>query len=74
MIDDIIEIIANELHIDIDDISADTDIVWQLDADSLSIQTIIMTLEDTFGITVSDEAILSIRTPALIAEYIENNS
>lgn len=74
MLNDIIEIIANELNLDVDEVSADTDIVKELDADSLSIQTIIMTIEDTYGITVSDDAITELRTPALIVEYIENNS
>ncbi len=74
MLDNIIEIIANELNLDIDEVGADTDIVQELEADSLSIQTIIMTIEDTYGITVSDEAIVDLRTPALIVEYIESNT
>ena len=74
MLDNIIEIIANELNLDIDEVCADTDIVQELEADSLSIQTIIMTIEDTYGITVSDEAIVDLRTPALIVEYIESNT
>lgn len=74
MLENIKEIIANELGVDIQEIMDDSDIVDDLGADSLAVVDIVMALEDTYGIFVADEEIIDIRTPMAIVEYIEKNS
>lgn len=74
MINRIIETIARELAIEEERISAESDIIEDLCANSLDIVSIITALEDTYGITVPDEAIIDLRTPALIVNYIEENT
>ena len=71
MLEKIIQIIAEQLHMDPSDISADSLITDELNADSLDIVEILMTLEDTFHMEIPDEDIEGIRTPADIAVYLE---
>ena len=71
MLDKVIEVIARELAIEEELVSAESDIIEDLCANSLDIVSIITALEDTYGLTVPDEAIIDLRTPALIVNYIE---
>ncbi len=71
MINKIIEVVARELAIEEELVSAESDIIEDLCANSLDIVSIITALEDTYGLTVPDEAITDLRTPALIVDYIE---
>lgn len=69
MVEKIREILAEQL--DLDEIKADSDIQEDLEADSLDVMDIMTEIEDEFDIEVEDDAIESLRTPALIAAYIE---
>lgn len=73
MLEKVKEIIANELHIDESEVADDADIIEDLGADSLSVVTILMSLEEETGVSIPDEAAAELRTPKDIAEYIENN-
>lgn len=73
MIERIKQIIAEELHIDAAGIRDDADIIEDLGADSLSVVTIIMNAEDEFGISIPDEAVADLRTPAAMAAFAEAN-
>ena len=72
MLDQVKQLIADELHIDSASISDDADIIEDLGADSLSVVTIIMNAEDEFGISIPDETVADLRTPAAMAAYVEN--
>lgn len=71
MLDKVIEVVVREIGLDDEVVNADSDIIEDLCANSLDIVGIITALEDTYGIIVPDEAIIDLRTPALIANYIE---
>ena len=71
MYEKIVEIIANQLHIDPSKINSDTDIVEELGADSLDIVEMLMELEQNFSITIPDEEIIRFKTPKDILEYVE---
>ena len=71
MLNKIIEIIADQLQLDREQISENTDIVDDLGADSLDIVEILMGLEDRFLIEIPDEDVEGMRTPGDIAAYIE---
>ncbi|MDY2794188.1 acyl carrier protein [Peptostreptococcus porci] len=71
MVEKIREILAEQLDLDLDEIKADSDIQEDLEADSLDVMDIMTEIEDEFDIEVEDDAIESLRTPALIAAYIE---
>ena len=55
-------IVAEVLHVNEDDISLDTKFVDDLGADSLDLTSIVMDIEEEFGIEIPDDAIMSIVT------------
>ena len=71
MIEKIIELLAKQFRIDASTIDEETNIVEDLGADSLEIVDMLMALEENFGITVSDEEALTLKTVKDVAEFIE---
>ena len=71
MIEKIIELLAKQFCIDAATINEETNIVEDLGADSLEIVDMLMALEENFGITVSDEEALTLKTVKDVAEFIE---
>ena len=62
---------AKQFRIDAATINENTNIVEDLGADSLEIVEMLMALEEKFGITVSDEEALTLKTVKDVAEFIE---
>jgi len=58
----VMAIIAEHFDIDAATLSEETRFVEDLHADSLDLVELIMAFEDAFGITVSDEAALEVKT------------
>ena len=71
MTEKIIELLAKQFRIDASTIDEGTNIVEDLGADSLEIVDMLMALEENFGITVSDEEALTLKTVKDVAEFIE---
>ena len=71
MINEIIEMIAKQLKVEVSEITPDTDIINDLGADSLDVVEILMTIEDTYGITIPDDEVQNLRTINLLKAYIE---
>ena len=67
-------ILAEQLDIDEDSITADSSIVEDLGADSQDIVDRVMSLEDEFDTEIPDEAIEGIKTVGDIVHYIEENA
>ena len=65
------EIIANVLNVDVNEITPETTFKEDLGADSLDVFQIIMELEDTFGISIENEAAEQIVTVGDAAEQIK---
>ncbi len=70
--DKVKEIIINELKVDADKITLDTNLKDDLGADSLDAVEIVMALEDEFNISIPDEEIQNISTVKKLVEYIES--
>lgn len=66
-------LVADHLCIAEDTISENSDIVRDLNADSIDLVEMVMTLEDEFEISIPDEKISSIKTIADIVKFIEEN-
>ncbi len=64
------EIIAEQLGIDADSITMDSSFVDDLGADSLDIVSLIMALEEEFGIEFAEEDTDKIRTVGDAVNYI----
>lgn len=75
MFEKIKEIIVDKLNIDDDNfIDLNTDLMEDLNADSLDAVEIIMDIEDEFDITVNEDNVENIRTISDIINYIEEHS
>jgi acyl carrier protein len=65
------DILAQQFEVSADSISADTNIVDDLGADSLDVVELIMSVEDEFGVQISDDDAAQLATVGKIVEYIE---
>ena len=72
--DKIKEIIAEQLGVEEDVITVDTNLMKDLEADSLDAVEIIMAIEDEYDIEVPDEDIEKLRTVDALVSYIESHS
>ncbi len=64
-------LLADQLDIDEDTITEDTDIIEDLGADSLDIVELMTTLEQEFDLLITDESVNEFRSVGDIAKYIE---
>ena len=64
------EILTDQFGDDKTEITMDTDLFNDLDADSLDLADLISSIEDEFKVEASDEIISSITTVGNIVEYI----
>ena len=72
MINEIIEIIAEQLVIDANSITPESNIIDDLKADSLAIVEMLMTIEEKFDVGVPDEDVPNLKTVQDIADYVES--
>ena len=71
--DKIKSILAEQLDVDAETLTMETDIAKDLNADSLDVVEILMSLEDEFSVEIPDEEIENIKTIGDLVGYIENN-
>ena len=64
--------LAKQFEVELDTITMDTNLVDDLGADSLDVVELIMSLEDLFGISISDEVAGELYTVRKIVEYLES--
>lgn len=64
------EHLASELEVPIEDISGSTRFREDLDADSLDLYELVMELEDTYGIKVSEEEASRIETVDNAVDFV----
>lgn len=65
------ENLAKQFEIDPETITMDTNLIDDLGADSLDVVELIMSLEDSFGITISDDDAAKLGTVGAIVDYLE---
>ena len=69
--DKIKEIIAEQLGVEADVVTADTNLMKDLEADSLDAVEIIMAIEDEYGIEIPDEDAEKFQTVRDLVKYVE---
>lgn len=69
--DKIKELLGTQLGIAQDKIALDSDIVKDLGADSLDVVEMLMTLEEEYSITVSEEDAMNLKTVGDIVKLID---
>ena len=69
----VIELMAEQLNVPAEKISAEKEIVKDLGADSLDVVEMLMNLEEEFSVTIPDEEAVNIKTVQDVVDLIENN-
>ena len=68
------EIICDQLDLEEDKVTMDSDIMEDFEADSLDVVDLVMSIEDEYGLEVPDDQIENFRTVGDVVRYIEENS
>ena len=68
------EIIVNQLGVDADEITMNSDFIEDLGADSLDVVEFIMALESEFDIEIPEEEAENVRTVGDVVDYIKTNA
>ena len=66
--------LAEQLEIDEDRITMDSNIMEDFDADSLDVVDMVMSLEDEFGIEVPDKEVEKLHTVGDVVRFIDANT
>lgn len=69
--DQVKESLADILSCDADKIDMDTDLVRDLGVDSIDTVELIMAVEETYDITISDDDAQTLKTVSDVVEFIE---
>ena len=64
-------LMANQLNIPVEKVSLDSLIVEDLGADSLDVVEMLMTLEEEFGVTLSDDQAKNLKTVQDICDVLK---
>ena len=64
------EIICDQLDLEEDKVTMDSDIMEDFEADSLDVVDLVMSIEDEFGLEVPDDQIENFRTVGDVVRYI----
>jgi acyl carrier protein len=67
------ELLAEQLDIDEEKITMDSDILEDFEADSLDVVDMVMTLEDEFGVEIPDEDIENFHTVGDVVRFVDDN-
>jgi acyl carrier protein len=66
------EALADQFDVEPESITRQTDIINDLGADSLDLVELIMTLEEEYGVTITDESVYEHKTVGDITTFIES--
>lgn len=73
ILDEIKEILADQLDVDVDSIELSSKLIDDLGADSLDAIDIVMSIEDDYSIEVPDETIETMKTVEDIVSFVESH-
>lgn len=65
--------LADQFSVDVSEITMDTNIMEDLEADSLDLVDLVMALEDEFDIEFPEDKIDNFKTVGNVVNYIEEN-
>ena len=68
----VVTLLSEQLGVDKDKITADSDVVKDLGADSIDVVQLLMAMEDEFGVTVTEDDASNLKTVEDIVSLIDN--
>ena len=68
------KILCDQLDLDEEQVTEDSEVIYDLGADSLDIVDLVMTLEEEFDTEIPDEDIENLRTVGDIVKYVEDRA
>ncbi len=71
---EVIDIVVEQLGVDRADVTADKSFVEDLNADSLDLTELIMTLEERFGCEIAQEEAEKLKTVQDVIDYLEKRN
>lgn len=74
MKDRILEIIAEQFHVNVEDLEEDTNFVDDLNVDSIELLELVMAIEDEFDIELDDEILENITTVGDVLDFIDEKN
>ena len=72
MLEKLKEIIADQLNVDADSITAESRFKEDLEADSLDLFELVMALEDEYNIEIPAEDLTDLTTVGAVMDYLKN--
>ena len=66
-------LLSEQLEVNPDIITMDTNIADELGADSLDVVELLMSIEDEFDVEIPDEKIESLKTVGSVVDYIQDH-
>ena len=72
MFETVKKVLAAQLEVDPELITADSDIMDDLGADSLDLVELVMSLEEHYDIVLTDDKTANVRTVGQVVEMLEN--
>lgn len=73
MLEKVIALIADQLGVDASEISADSRFNEDLNADSLDLYSLVMAIEDEYGVEIPSEKLEELATVQDVIDFIESN-
>ena len=73
ILEKIIDILCDQLDLDREQVTEDSEIIDDLGADSLDIVDLVMTLEEEFDTEITDEMIEGMKTVGDVVKFVEEH-
>ena len=70
---EVIEIVVEQLGVERDEVARDKSFVEDLNADSLDLTELLMTLEERFGCDIPEEEAEKLKTVGSVIDFVEKN-
>ncbi len=72
MFEEVAKVLAEQLNLNVSDVTAEKDIIKDLGADSLDVVEMLMTLEDQTGKTIPEEKVSDLKTVGDVVKMLES--
>lgn len=72
MLEKLIEIVAEQLHVEETEVKSETDFKEDLRADSLDLFELVMALEEKYEVEIPSEELAELTTVGAVMEYLKN--